>query len=98
MYIYKNKQKEVVKDEWVCNAGSTKMDIESNGDVLSCPFCKTSELGNIKTDSVQKLWANPNRQKFLKATKIKKGRFCAPIANAIFSNENASKKLKEFFE
>jgi MoaA/NifB/PqqE/SkfB family radical SAM enzyme len=73
----------VSNDEWMCNAGTTKFDIDVNGDVYCCPFSKSSLLGNINECSVKELWSSKNRSDFINFTKKYNGRFCKPIGDTM---------------
>ena len=73
----------VSDDKWVCNAGTTKFDIDVNGDVYCCPFSKSSLIGNITEKTVEELWDNKNRETFINFTKKYNGRFCKPIGDTM---------------
>ena len=73
----------VSEDKWVCNAGTTKFDIDVNGDVYCCPFSKSSFVGNITTKTVKELWENESRFNFINFTKTYNGRFCKPIGDTM---------------
>ncbi len=73
----------VSEDKWVCNAGTTKFDIDVNGDVYCCPFSKSSFIGNIVDKSVEELWNDKGRGTFINFTKKYNGRFCKPIGDTM---------------
>ncbi|NQT49768.1 radical SAM protein [Candidatus Kuenenbacteria bacterium] len=37
--------------------------IKPNGDVVSCAYCADFPIGNVRTDSLAKIWYSPNMQK-----------------------------------
>ena len=73
----------VSEDKWVCNAGTTKFDIDVNGDVYCCPFSKSSFVGNIVDKTVKELWENESIFNFINFTKTYNGRFCKPIGDTM---------------
>ena len=85
-----------VEDDWACNAGNTKFDINWDGSVYSCPMCPESILGNILDCDVEKLWSNKNRIDFIKNKKKAIGHFCIPVRDAISQNDIAKQKMSTF--
>lgn len=85
-----------VEDDWACNAGNTKFDINWDGSVFSCPMCSESYLGNILDLDVKQLWSNQNRINFIKNKKKAVGHFCIPVRETINKNEIAREKMHSF--
>lgn len=94
--VYADGKIKKVDDNWTCNAGNTKIDINWNGDVYSCPMCEESCLGNILNSNLCELWANEQRIKFIKEKKRPAGHFCIPVRDTISRNEVARQKMEEF--
>jgi len=95
---YKGEKEVNRKDTWKCNAGTTKFDIDVNGDVLVCPFRKDTKIGNILESSVPDLWKNEKRNNFNKFSKKYIGRLCKPVSDTIKNDPIASERLKELIE
>ena len=93
-----NGNKTTSKDNWKCNAGTTKFDIDVNGDVLICPFRQNTKIGNILESSVSELWNSIERDNFNAFSKKYVGRLCKPVSETIANDPIAKIRLKELIE
>ncbi|MFR7666390.1 MAG: radical SAM protein [Clostridia bacterium] len=94
--VYKNGDVIEKEDNWSCNAGNTKFDINWDGNVLVCPMCESSMLGNILNKSVRELWKNESRKEFVKNKKRAVGHFCVPLREVISEHPIAKERMQEF--
>lgn len=53
-------------ENWKCSAGIGKATIDSEGNLLCCPFVESSKLGNVLEETIVELWAKNKRLEFLK--------------------------------
>ena len=64
-------------DNWTCTAGVARVTINPDGKVYCCPFIKDSYLGDLNDESLDNIWYNTNRFKFLKRlSQENKSRVC----------------------
>jgi len=103
--IYNYYKKEIVslnngknvqsKDNWKCNAGTTKFDIDVNGDVLICPFRQDTKIGNLLDSTVKDIWSSEERENFNVFSKKHTGRLCKPVADTIKNDKISYSRLKK---
>ena len=63
------------KNTWKCCAGEARITIDFNGDVLLCPLCQKFSIGNINELSLNEIWNNPDKQRYVKQLRdMNKGR------------------------
>lgn len=82
-------------DNWKCNAGTTKFDIDVNGDVLICPFRQDTKIGNLLESTVKDVWDSKERENFNSYSKKHMGRLCKPVADTIKNDKISYKRLKQ---
>lgn len=75
-------------EDWICCAGVTRVTVNPNGDVVSCPFFKEYVMGNLLKDTVQDIWMSNKRLEFVKLKKKNNnGRHCIAYQFGRLNNE-----------
>lgn len=64
--ISKGKKNYIGNDNWKCTAGVARLTVDYNGKVYCCPFIKDSYLGDLNSNTLEEIWSDVNRFKFLK--------------------------------
>ena len=63
------------KNTWKCCAGTARITIDFNGDVLLCPLCQEYSIGNIVEVPLTDIWNNPLRSVYIdKLISLNKGK------------------------
>lgn len=57
------------KNTWQCCAGTARITINFDGEVLLCPSLPQYSIGNILKDDFYKIWNNPLRKEYIKKIK-----------------------------